>query len=148
MNPLYELNKNGSLRSDRIFNHRDKLKNQSLWVLLNIIDKADDYLDQIIDKQLSQIDSKNCLEIGTPFNNYRTEGLGWYESIKYNIDSRYSENLLNRFYFINRPSSNLKDQIIKNFIEKENFNNVTKDTIDRHSSSWKKMKIEWFNHSL
>ena len=148
MNPLYELNKNGSLRSDRIFNHREKWKNQSLWVLLNIIDKADDYLDQIIDKQLSQIDSKNCLEIGTPFNNYRTEALGWYESIKYNIDSRYSKNLLNRFYFINRLSRNLKDQIRTNLIENENLNNVTKDTIDRHSSSWKKIKREWFNHSI
>nr|AET47076.1 hypothetical chloroplast protein [Pinus nigra] len=148
MNPLYELNKNGSLRSDRIFNHREKWKNQSLWVLLNIIDKADDYLDQIIDKQLSQIDSKNCLEIGTPFNNYRTEALGWYESIKYNIDNRYSKNLLNRFYFINRLSRNLKDQIRTNFIENENLNNVTKDTIDRHSSSWKKIKREWFNHSI
>jgi hypothetical protein len=50
MNPLYELNKNGSLGSYRIFNHIDKLKNQSLWVLLNITDKEDEYLDQIIDK--------------------------------------------------------------------------------------------------
>nr|YP_009243520.1 ycf2 [Pinus armandii]AJT70433.1 ycf2 [Pinus armandii]UDN39188.1 Ycf2 [Pinus armandii]UDN39262.1 Ycf2 [Pinus armandii] len=147
MNPLYELNKNGSLRSDRIFNHREKLKNQSLWVLLNIIDKADDYLDQIIDKQLSQIDSKNRLEIGTPFNNYRTEALSWYESIRYKI-ARYSENLFNRFYFINRFSHNLKNQIRTNWIENENLNNVTKDTIDRHSSSWKKIQREWLNRSI
>jgi len=139
MNPLYELNKNGSLRSDRIFNHREKWKNQSLWVLLNIIDKADDYLDQIIDKQLSQIDSKNRLEIGTPFNNYITEALSWYESIRYKI-ARYSENLFNRFYFINRFSHNLKNQIRTNWIENENLNNVTKDTITGIHQVGKKLR--------
>jgi hypothetical protein len=130
MNQLYELNKNGSLRSDRILNHRDKLKNQYLWVLLKITDKEDEYLDQIIDKELSQIDSKNRLEIGTPLNDYRTEDFHWYESIRYNI-SRYSENILNIFNFMKRSSRKLKDQIRTNWIENESFHNVMKDTIDR-----------------
>jgi hypothetical protein len=39
INPLYELNNNGSLKSYRIFSHIDKLKNQSLWVLLSITHK-------------------------------------------------------------------------------------------------------------
>jgi SpoVK/Ycf46/Vps4 family AAA+-type ATPase len=147
MNQLYELNKNGSLRSDRIFNHRDKLKNQSLWVLLKITDKEDEYLDQIIDKELSQIDSKNRLEIGTPLNDYRTEAFHWYESIRYKI-SGYSENILNIFNFMKRSSRKLKDQIRTNWIENESFHNVTKDTIDRHSSSWRKSQREWFNRSI
>ena len=147
MNPLYELNDNGSLRLDRILNHREKLKNQSLWVLLNITDKEDQYLDKIIDKKLIQIDSKNRLEMGTPLNDYRTEVLNWYESIRYKITG-YSENAFNRFYFMKRFSRNLKDQIRTNWIENESFNNVTKDTIGQHSSSWRKSQREWFNHSI
>nr|YP_010309947.1 hypothetical protein MRX01_pgp025 [Larix griffithii]UMY72448.1 hypothetical protein [Larix griffithii] len=147
MNPLYELNKNGSLRSNRIFNHREKLNNKSLWVLLNITDKEDEYLDQIIDKELSQINSKNRLEIGTPLNDYRTEAFNWYESIRYKI-AGYSENAFNRFYFMSRLSRNLKDQIRTNWIANESLNNVTKNTIDRHSSSWRKSQREWFNHSI
>nr|YP_010184960.1 Ycf2 [Pseudotsuga brevifolia]QVH34639.1 Ycf2 [Pseudotsuga brevifolia] len=147
MNPLYELNKNGSLRSNRIFNHREKFDNKSLWVLLNIIDKEDEYLEKIIDKELSQINSKNCLEIGTPLNDYRTEAFNWYESIRYKI-AGYSENAFNIFYFISRFSCNLKDQIRTNWIANESLNNVTKDTIDRHSSSWIKSQREWFNHSI
>ena len=135
------------MRSDRIFNHRDKLKNQSLWVLLKITDKEDEYLDQIIDKELSQIDSKNRLEIGTPLNDYRTEAFHWYESIRYKI-SGYSENILNIFNFMKRSSRKLKDQTRTNWIENESFHNVTKDTIDRHSSSWRKSQREWFNRSI
>nr|ULF03459.1 Ycf2 protein [Cathaya argyrophylla]ULF47463.1 Ycf2 protein [Cathaya argyrophylla]ULF47559.1 Ycf2 protein [Cathaya argyrophylla] len=147
MNPLYELNKNGSLRSNRIFHYRDKLKNQSLWGLLNITDKEDEYLEKRIDKELCQIDFKNRLEIGTPLNDYRTKAFNWYESIRYKI-SGYSENLFNRFYFMNRSSRSLKDQFRTNWIEIESLNNVTKDTIDRHSSSWRKSQREWFNRSI
>nr|YP_009268393.1 hypothetical protein [Tsuga chinensis]BAV19299.1 hypothetical protein [Tsuga chinensis] len=147
MNTLYEINKNGSLRLNWIFNHRDKLKNKSLWVLLNITGKEDEYLDQIINKEFSQIDLKNCLEIGTPLNNYRNEALNWYESIRYKIVG-YSENAFNIFYFINRFSRNLKDQIRTNWIENESFNNITKDTIGRHSSNWRKSQREWFKHSI
>nr|QWW91917.1 hypothetical protein RF2 [Keteleeria fortunei var. cyclolepis] len=147
MNPLYELNENGSLRLNRIFNHRDKLKNQSLWVLLNITGKEDEYLDQIINKELSQSDFKNRFEIGTPLNDYRTEVFNWYESIRYKI-AGYLENAFNRFYFMNRFSRNLKHQIRTNWIENESFNNVTKDTIGRHSSNWRKSQREWFKHSI
>jgi len=35
-----------------------------------------------------------------------------------------------------------------NWIANESLNNVTKDTIDRHSSSWIKSQREWFNHSI
>jgi hypothetical protein len=96
---------------------------------------------------LSQIDSKNRLEIGTPLNDYRTEAFHWYESIRYKI-FRYSENILNIFNFIKRSSRKLKDQIQTNWIENESFHNVTKDTIDRHSSSWRKIQREWFNRSI
>nr|YP_009268451.1 hypothetical protein [Pseudolarix amabilis]BAV19357.1 hypothetical protein [Pseudolarix amabilis] len=147
MNPLYELSKNGSFRLNCIFNHRDKLKNPSLWVLLNITGKKDEYLDQIIEKELSQSDFKNRLEIGTPLNNYRTEALSWYESIRYKI-ARYSENAFNKFYFINRFSRNLKDKIRTNWIENESLNNVTKNTIGQHSSNWNKSQREWFKHSI
>ena len=47
-----------------------------------------------------------------------------------------------------RFSRNLKDQIRTNWIENESFNNVTKDTIGQHSSSWRKSQREWFNHSI
>ena len=147
MNLLYELNENGSLRLNRIFNHRDKLKNQSLWVLLNITGKEDEYLDQIINKELSQSYLKNRLEIETPLNYYRTEAFNWYESIRYKIVV-YSANAFNRFYFMNRFSRNLKYQIRTNWIENESFNNVTKDTIGRHSSNWRKSQREWFKHSI
>nr|YP_009059784.1 hypothetical protein Ycf2 [Amentotaxus formosana]UPV69862.1 hypothetical protein RF2 [Amentotaxus formosana]BAP47774.1 hypothetical protein Ycf2 [Amentotaxus formosana] len=48
MNQFYELNKNILL--NQIFNYRDQLKENSFFVLLNIIDKENQYVDQIIIK--------------------------------------------------------------------------------------------------
>nr|YP_005352751.1 hypothetical chloroplast RF2 [Ginkgo biloba]AEX99049.1 hypothetical chloroplast RF2 [Ginkgo biloba] len=145
MNRFYELNKNRLL--NRIFNHRDQLKNQSLLILLDITDKENEYFDRIIEKKLTQIDSKNRLGIENPLNNYRTETSNWYKLIQYNIDGHF-ENALNQFYFMNRSSRNLKDQIRINWIENESLNNVTKDTINRHSSNWRKGQKEWVYHSI
>nr|YP_010390356.1 hypothetical protein RF2 [Torreya taxifolia]UPV70028.1 hypothetical protein RF2 [Torreya taxifolia] len=48
MNKFYELNKNILLT--QIFNYKDQLKENSFFVLLNIIDKENQYVDRIITK--------------------------------------------------------------------------------------------------
>nr|YP_009158473.1 hypothetical protein [Dioon spinulosum]YP_009158492.1 hypothetical protein [Dioon spinulosum]AFS64418.1 hypothetical protein [Dioon spinulosum]AFS64485.1 hypothetical protein [Dioon spinulosum]BAR93679.1 hypothetical protein [Dioon spinulosum]BAR93698.1 hypothetical protein [Dioon spinulosum]BDI62879.1 hypothetical protein RF2 [Dioon spinulosum] len=145
VNQFYELNKNILL--NQIFNHKKKLKNQSLLILLNITDKENEYLDRIIEKELIQIYSKKSSEIGTPLNNYRTETSNWYKLIRHKIH-RHLENAFNKFYSMNGSSRNLKDQIRTNWIENESLNNVTKDTINRHPSNWRKGQKEWFDHSI
>nr|QBK35515.1 hypothetical protein Ycf2 [Taxus floridana] len=51
MNKFYELNNkillNKTLKFNMIFNYRDKLKDNSFFVLLNILDKKNEYVDKI-----------------------------------------------------------------------------------------------------
>nr|AJF42063.1 hypothetical protein Ycf2 [Araucaria muelleri] len=145
MNQFYELNKSKLL--NQIFKHKEKLKDQFLLSLLNIIDKENEFVDRIIKRN----------------NNDRTETSVQLILIQYKmkVDGHFSkanlffqkafkkyriENVFNKLDF--RSGRNSKDPVQVNWIENESLNNVMQNTINQHSSSWRKGQKEWFNHSI
>nr|QYB21233.1 hypothetical protein RF2 [Dacrydium cupressinum]BBF90819.1 hypothetical protein [Dacrydium cupressinum] len=154
INSFYELNENRLLT--RIFNHREKLKNQFLLLLLNNIYKDDGFVDEI-------------------YQNDRAETLGQiiFDEYKIKVDRLFSKALLlkkrafkgdkivgidgvmhlsrimqNAFRFAFRFylrlylkfGRNSKDTILLNWIENESLNSAMQNAINRHSLTWREVQ--------
>nr|YP_007475590.1 Ycf2 [Podocarpus totara]AGE65886.1 Ycf2 [Podocarpus totara] len=151
INKFYELNESRLL--NRIFNRREKLKNQILLILLDNIYKDNVFVDKIYKKDraefLVQIIS---YEYKMKVDRLFSKALFLLKKIALKGDNivfiyevmnlfRIIQNAFRfAFRFYLESGRNSKDTTLSNWIENESLNSAMQNAINRHSSTWSELQ--------
>nr|YP_009379961.1 hypothetical protein [Dacrycarpus imbricatus]QHX99680.1 conserved hypothetical protein Ycf2 [Dacrycarpus imbricatus]BAX56489.1 hypothetical protein [Dacrycarpus imbricatus] len=156
---FYELNENRLL--NRIFNHREKIKNQFLLILLNNLYKDNGFVDEIYKKDRAEtlgqiIFDEYKIKVDRLFSKALLKKrafkgdkiVGIYEVMHLARIIKKAFRFAFRFYF--KLGRNLKDTtlFIFNWIENESLNSAMQNVINRHSSTWREVQKKWVAGSI
>lgn len=151
INQFYELNESRLL--NRIFNRREKLKNQFLSILLDNIYKDNGFVSFIYKKDRAEnlgqiISDEYKIKVDRLFSNatffnkkitFKGDNIIFiYEVMNLFRMIKNAFRFAFRFYLESRRNS--KDTTLSNWIENESLNSAMQNAINRHSSTWSELQ--------